>query len=55
MTTPASCGAELRRLARAEDLRFRTARLADTVVAVRLDAAVWREDAAQMRDKQTPR
>lgn len=47
--------AELRRLARAEGLRIRTARVADIVVVVRLDAAVWSESAAQMREKLTPR
>ncbi|MEP7091920.1 MAG: hypothetical protein ABI776_17595 [Nocardioidaceae bacterium] len=47
--------AELRRLARADGLRIRTARVADTVVVVRLDAAVWSESAEQMREKLTPR
>lgn len=42
--------AELRRLAARDRIKIRTARLADTVV-VRLDARVWRQDAATMRAK----
>ncbi|RKS77956.1 hypothetical protein CLV35_1661 [Motilibacter peucedani] len=46
--------AELRRLARAAGVRVRTARAGDSVVVVRLDAAVWDEDATSMRRKLTP-
>jgi hypothetical protein len=50
----AALRAELRRLAKVEHLSIRTARLDDTVVAVRLDAAVWRESPDVMRAKLTP-
>jgi hypothetical protein len=50
----AALRAELRRLAKAENLGIRTARLDDTVVAVRLDAAVWQESTEVMRAKLTP-
>jgi hypothetical protein len=46
---------EIRRIARASGVRIRTARMGDTVVAVRVDAAIWREDAATMRRLLTPR
>jgi hypothetical protein len=46
--------AEIRRLARTADVRIRTARMDDAVVAVRLDAQVWNEDAVTMRQKLTP-
>ncbi len=45
---------ELRRLARRDGVHMRTARIGDTVVVVRLDAAVWHEDAATMRRKLSP-
>lgn len=45
----------VRRLALADGIKVRTARLGDTVVIVRLDAEVWNEDAATMRRKLTPR
>jgi hypothetical protein len=45
---------ELRRLARRDGVHMRTARIRDTVVVVRLDAAVWHEDTATMRRKLTP-
>ena len=44
----------LRRLAARDRIRIRTARLADTVVVVRLDARVWGQDAATMRAKLSP-
>lgn len=44
----------VRRLARADGIAVRTARIGDAVVAVRLDARVWREDVATMRSKLTP-
>jgi hypothetical protein len=47
--------AEIRRRARADGVRIRTARMDDTVVAVRMDAAIWRDDAATMRRKLTAR
>lgn len=50
--------AEVRRrvrlLAAADRLKVRTARLGDAVVVVRLDAAVWGQDAATMRRKLDP-
>lgn len=42
---------EIRRLAARDRIKVRTARLADTVVVVRLDARVWRQDAVTMRTK----
>lgn len=45
---------ELRQLAARDRIKIRTARLADTVVVVRLDARVWRQDAATMRAKLSP-
>lgn len=47
--------AEIRRLARANGVRIRTARMDHAVVVVRLDARVWTEGAATMRQKLTPR
>jgi hypothetical protein len=44
----------IRRHARAAGARVRTARMDGTVVAVRLDAAVWGESAAVMRRKLSP-
>ncbi|MGT2426168.1 hypothetical protein [Amnibacterium kyonggiense] len=41
----------VRRFAREDGVAVRTARMDDAVVAVRLDAAVWLEDAATMRRK----
>ncbi|WP_375386824.1 hypothetical protein [uncultured Amnibacterium sp.] len=46
--------AGVRRLARADRVPVRTARLDATVVVVRLDAAVWRESTATMRRKLAP-
>lgn len=46
--------AELRRLARAGGVRVRTAERDGVVLVARLDAAVWRDDAATMRAKLTP-
>jgi hypothetical protein len=46
---------ELRRLARAQGVRIRTAWFDQTVAVVRLDAQVWSDDAATMRSKLTPR
>jgi hypothetical protein len=46
--------AEVRRLAAGAGVRIRTARLDTTVVVVRLDAAVWHEDAATMRRELAP-
>lgn len=46
--------AELRRLARQDGLRVRTARMGDTVVVARTDAALWDDDAATMRRKLSP-
>ncbi|WP_375431252.1 hypothetical protein [uncultured Friedmanniella sp.] len=46
--------AELRRRARRDEVRVRTARLGDTVVVARTDAAVWTDDAATMRRKLSP-
>ncbi|WP_375424460.1 hypothetical protein [uncultured Friedmanniella sp.] len=46
--------AELRRLARRGDVRVRTARLDDTVVVARTDAALWTDDTVTMRRKLTP-
>ena len=45
----AAVRARVRTLARQRGLRIRTARLDDTVAVVRLDAAVWHQDAATMR------
>ena len=45
---------ELRKLARRDGVHMRTARIGDTVVVVRLDAAVWNEDTATMRRKLSP-
>lgn len=45
---------ELRRLARRDDVRVRTARLGDTVVVARTDAALWNDDTATMRRKLSP-
>ena len=47
--------AALRRHARDRGVRIRTARISDTVVAVRLDAAIWHDDTATMRAKLAPR
>lgn len=47
--------ARIRRLARDAGVPIRTARMDGTVVAVRVDAAVWRESAAVMRVKLAPR
>jgi hypothetical protein len=44
----------VRRLAAADGVRVRTARIGDSVVVVRLDAAVWTQDAATMRRKLAP-
>lgn len=44
----------VRRLAAAAGIAVRTARIDDTVVIVRVDAAVWQESAASMRAKLTP-
>ena len=44
----------LRGLGRERDVRIRTARVDDTVVVVRLDAAVWDESSEVMRRKLTP-
>lgn len=44
---------QVRRLARDDGVRIRTARLGDRVVVVRLDARVWQQDAATMRRKLT--
>jgi hypothetical protein len=44
----------LRELGAAEGVRLRTARLDDTVVVARLDAAIWTDDTATMRAKLTP-
>lgn len=46
---------EIRSLARADGLRIRTARVENTVVAVRLDAKVWEQSTAIMREKLAPR
>lgn len=46
--------AALRALARRREVRIRTARLDDAVVAARLDAALWEDDAATMRRKLAP-
>ena len=46
--------ATLRRLARERSVRIRTARMADTVVVVLADAAIWTDDTATMRAKLTP-
>ena len=46
--------AQVRRLAREAGVRIRTARMGDTVVVVRLDARIWKDDAATMRRKLTP-
>ena len=46
--------ARLREAAGVRGLRIRTARMADAVVVARLDAAVWRDDAATMRRKLDP-
>ncbi|WP_375399377.1 hypothetical protein [uncultured Amnibacterium sp.] len=43
-----------RQLAREQGVRIRTARLVDTVVVVRADAAIWTDDTATMRMKLTP-
>lgn len=50
----AAVRATIRRLAAAEGLRIRTARMGQAVVVVRLDAELWHEDAATMRRKLTP-
>jgi hypothetical protein len=50
----AAVRAAVRALARTEGVRIRTARMDDAVVVVRLDAAVWAEDAATMRRKLAP-
>jgi hypothetical protein len=47
--------AGIRRRARADGVRIRTARMDDTVVAVRMDAAIWDDDTATMRRKLAPR
>ena len=46
--------AQVRRLAREAGVRIRTARMGDTVVVVRLDARIWKDDVATMRRKLTP-
>ena len=38
-----------------QGVRIRTARMGDTVVVARLDARLWKDDAATMRRKLTPR
>ncbi|QIG43349.1 hypothetical protein G5V58_11750 [Nocardioides anomalus] len=43
--------ARVRALAAGSGVRIRTARIDDTVVVVRLDAAVWDDDTATMRRK----
>lgn len=43
----------VRQLAREDGIRIRTARMGDSVVIVRLDAQVWNQDAATMRQKLT--
>lgn len=43
----------VRALARAADVRIRTARMDHTVVVVLREAAVWQQDAATMRAKLT--
>lgn len=45
---------QLRRLGRERHTRIRTARLNETVVLVRVDAQIWKDDAATMRRKLTP-
>lgn len=47
--------AAIRTSARASGVRIRTARMDDTVVAVRTDAEIWHTDAATMRRLLTPR
>ena len=46
--------ARIRHLAATDGIKIRTARMADTVVVVRLDAKVWSQDAATMRKKLAP-
>ncbi len=46
--------ARVRALARAEGIRVRTARYDGKVVVVRLDAALWQQSTATMREKLTP-
>ena len=46
--------ARLRAEARQHRLRIRTAQMDDVVVVARLDASLWRDDAATMRAKLTP-
>ena len=46
---------ELRALARADHLQIRTAGMEDRVIAVRLDAQLWHESTATMREKLTPK
>ena len=55
-TEPARVGlrADLRRLARVAGVRIRTADRDGVVLVARLDAAVWRDDAATMKAKLTP-
>jgi hypothetical protein len=43
--------ATVRRLAAAEGVRIRTARMGQGVAVVRLDADIWRQDAETMRRK----
>jgi hypothetical protein len=43
----------VRRLAREDGIRIRTARMGDSVVVVRLDAQIWKQDATTMRRKLT--
>ena len=50
----AAVRAALRARARASGTRIRTARLDDTVVVARTDAALWTDDTATMRRKLTP-
>lgn len=45
----------VRRLAREDGIKIRTARMGDSVVVVRLDAQVWNQDVATMRRKLTPK
>ena len=44
----------LRELSRADAIGIRTARIGTAVVVVRVDADLWKQDAATMRTKLTP-
>ncbi len=46
---------DIRAMARADDVRIRTARIDDSIVAVRVDAELWNENTATMRRKLKPR